>query len=249
MKYQYFSSPYKLNLKLKNIESYNNSIPIKNYNIKSYDPIINSIPFLTNQFCSIKNRISILNKSLNKIPLVNDYSTTTLFNNSNYPSNAIKSPIKFNNGNNRYNNLTLNNVRHRKIKSEINFNQFKCEEKLENLNKKLRKKDFIIKNMQEIIDDTLYRLNKTNKENFLLHNEVIKLKNKNKYNTCGVNENEKINNNNFKRNIRINNRYNKNEKNKNNLPKEIAELNKRLDNILYRSKIRPKNNLLKRNKN
>ena len=53
MKYTYFSSQYKLNIKLKNISSYNDSIPIRKNNIKSYDTIINSIPMLTNKFCYI----------------------------------------------------------------------------------------------------------------------------------------------------------------------------------------------------
>ena len=252
MKYTYFSSPYKLNIKLKNISSYNDSIPIRKNNIKSYDTIINSIPMLTNKFCYIKNRIAIHNKILNKIPLIHNYSTITECKESEFPSNKFKSPIKLNNGYN--NNLTINNINHRKNKSDMDFyfNQFRFEKKLENMNKKLRKKDFIIKNMQNIIDDTLNRLNKTNKENFLLHSEIIKLKYKTKFNNKNRDKNKNniidYRRNNIKIN-KINNINNINENNKNNFAKEIAKLNNRLDNILDRNNFKKGNKIIIKDKN
>ena len=131
------------------------------------------------------------------------------------------------------------------------FNQFRFEKKLENMNKKLQKKDFIIKNMQNIIDDTLNRLNKTNKENFLLHSEIIKLKYKTKYNNKIMDKNQNKNNNiDYRRNnIKVNKMNNINENNKNNFAKEIAKLNNRLDNILHRNNFRKGNKIIKKNKN
>ena len=72
------------------------------------------------------------------------------------------------------------------------------------MNEKINEKDKIINNKKGIIDDTMNKLNKKNKDNILLQNEISNLKKRNNY---IVNNNNNINN---YDNNRYNNRYNNN---------------------------------------
>ena len=93
MKNQYFSSPYKLNLKLRNIEMHNRSLS-KNLDIQYYNNIAESIPLLIDKFCYLKNKVRMYRDSFSKIPLLKINDETS--NNYN-PLLSFKSPNKINN--------------------------------------------------------------------------------------------------------------------------------------------------------
>ena len=90
MKNQYFSSPYKLNLKLRNIEMHNRSLS-KNLDIQYYNNIAESIPLLIDKFCYLKNQVRMYRDSFSKIPLLKINDETS--NNYN-PLLSFKSPKK-----------------------------------------------------------------------------------------------------------------------------------------------------------
>ena len=87
----YNNTPYKLNLKLKSINrnlSQNIDINIL------YNNFNESTPLLISQFCSLKNRVNVLNKTLNKIPLISHNIDTSRSYNNNFARNLFASPIK-----------------------------------------------------------------------------------------------------------------------------------------------------------
>ena len=87
----YNNTPYKLNLKLKNINrnlSQNIDINGLYYNFND------STPLLISQFCSLKNRVNVLNKALNRIPMISQIKDTSRSYNNNFSRNLYTSPIK-----------------------------------------------------------------------------------------------------------------------------------------------------------
>ena len=87
----YNNTPYKLNLKLKNI----NKNLSQNIDINGlYNNFNDSTPLLISQFCSLKNRVNVLNKTLNKIPMISHIIDSGRSYNNNYSRNLLTSPIK-----------------------------------------------------------------------------------------------------------------------------------------------------------
>ena len=81
------STPYRLNLKLKNIRK---NPMAKSLDINTlYKSLNNSIPTITNKLCVLKNKTRELSKSLNRIPIVyNNFNTRSV--NYSYLSPNIK---------------------------------------------------------------------------------------------------------------------------------------------------------------
>jgi uncharacterized coiled-coil protein SlyX len=87
----YNNTPYKLNLKLKNI----NKNLSQNIDINGlYNNFNDSTPLIISQFCSLKNRVNVLNKTLNKIPMISHIIDSGRSYNNNYSRNLLTSPIK-----------------------------------------------------------------------------------------------------------------------------------------------------------
>ena len=119
MKYKFYSSPYKLNEKLKNIK-YRNALT-KSLNIRNNNNIIQSIPLLTHHFCYLKNNIDILKYYANKIPLLEDNAETFV----DHSLNLIKSPNKTISTNYNYlstEKSTPKQIIYRKTKNILNKN-------------------------------------------------------------------------------------------------------------------------------
>jgi len=87
----YNNTPYKLNLKLKNI----NRNSSQNLDINGlYYNLNESSPLLISQFCSLKNRVNVLNKTLSRIPMISNIIDTGRSYNSNFSRRLFTSPIK-----------------------------------------------------------------------------------------------------------------------------------------------------------
>ena len=87
----YNNTPYKLNLKLKNIDR-NSS---QNIDInRLYNNLNETSPLLISQFCSLKNRVNVLNKTLTRIPMISNIIDTGRSYNSNFSRRLFASPIK-----------------------------------------------------------------------------------------------------------------------------------------------------------
>ena len=85
----YNSTPYRLNLKLKKL----NRNLSQDFDInRLYNNLNESMPLITNQFCSLKNRTKILNKALNKIPKINIETESSYY--TNLSRSILTSPIK-----------------------------------------------------------------------------------------------------------------------------------------------------------
>ena len=129
----YNSTPYRLNLKLKKL----NRNLSQDFDInRLYNNLNESMPLIANQFCSLKNRTKILNKALNKIPIINIETNCSYYNDlsrsyftspiktksTNYynipyksPKPVLKSLNKIDNDFTNYQNIT-------KYKNKINYN-------------------------------------------------------------------------------------------------------------------------------
>lgn len=87
----YNTTPYKLNLKLKNLNrnlSQNIDLNGLFFNFNE------STPLIISQFCSLKNRVNVLNKTLNKIPMISNIIDTSRSYNNNFSRKLFTSPIK-----------------------------------------------------------------------------------------------------------------------------------------------------------
>ena len=91
MNIYYSNTPYKLNQKLKNI----NRNLSQNIDINGlYNNFNDTTPLIISQFCSLKNRVNVLNKTLNKIPMISHIIDTSRSYNNNFSRNLLTSPIK-----------------------------------------------------------------------------------------------------------------------------------------------------------
>ena len=195
--------------------------------------------------------------------------------------------------NSRYNNLNYlkkdedknYNLKNYEFNYEDNYNNNKrkreeikaeYDKKFEKLNEKIYEKDKLINNMKGIIDNTMDKLNKKNKDNILLQNEISELETRNTYivnNDINLNKNNNYNNNydnrynNINNNNIINNRIKKykndrkyyNENNRKNSNEKVYN-NSYLNKSSYEEKMdlkweeirklnRKMDNLLMKNKN
>ena len=184
------------------LKSYNNIINNKNHNnnfnfsykgakYKTYKDYLKNNN--NNQIKLNFEYRSLLNPSVNNTQYNNRYTNSNYINKNDYKNDNIKN-YEYNFEDNYYNN---NKRRKEEIKEEY-------DKKFEKLNEKINEKDKIINNMKGIIDDTMNKLNKKNKDNILLQNEISNLKKRNNY---IVNNNNNINN---YDNNRYNNTYNNN---------------------------------------
>ena len=89
----YESTPYKLNLKLKNLnKNLSKSSEINNI----YNNLNESIPIITTEFCFLKNKTSALNRTLNNNPRFIDKINESRANINSFSTNSIVSPDQIN---------------------------------------------------------------------------------------------------------------------------------------------------------
>jgi len=164
---------YKNNNSNSNIKlnyNYNSTNPIKKYYNRNYSAINISKNNYRNNF--------------------NNHIHNNMNNNECCASYRRRNDNNLNNINNHYNGFNKS--------SQIDTNKYEL--KFNKLNQQICEKDKIINKMQDLIDDTLEKLNQKNKENSLLQSELLKLKTKSNFNL----------NNNYPKNIYENKRYKNN---------------------------------------
>ena len=164
------------------------------------------------------------NRNYSAINMVgNDYKRGKYHNLDNYDFNNK------NKNKNYYNNSNYIN----------DINRYEYEQTFQKLNNEICRKDKIIHQMQDVIDDTFDKLNKKNHENSILQSELLELKAKSLYN---------MNNNFNDMNINYNNKNKENKKYNNNYIQERVKKNKHkrkyyhLNNPKYNSHNNNKNN-------
>ena len=168
-----YGTNYKNNNSNSNIKlnyNYNSTNPIKKYYNRNYSAINISKNNYRNNF--------------------NNHIHNNMNNNECCASYRRRNDNNLNNINNHYNGFNKS--------SQIDTNKYEL--KFNKLNQQICEKDKIINKMQDLIDDTLEKLNQKNKENSLLQSELLKLKTKSNFNL----------NNNYPKNIYENKRYKNN---------------------------------------
>ena len=168
-----YGTNYKNNNSNSNIKlnyNYNSTNPIRKYYNRNYSAINISKNNYRNNF--------------------NNHIHNNMNNNESCASYRRRNDNNLNNINNHYNGFNKS--------SQIDTNKYEL--KFNKLNQQICEKDKIINKMQDLIDDTLEKLNQKNKENSLLQSELLKLKTKSNFNL----------NNNYPKNIYENKRYKNN---------------------------------------
>ena len=168
-----YGTNYKNNNSNSNIKlnyNYNSTNPIKKYYNRNYSAININKNNYSNNF--------------------NNHIHNKMNNNECSASYRRRNDNNLNNINNHYNGFNKS--------SQIDTNKYEL--KFNKLNQQICEKDKIINKMQDLIDDTLEKLNQKNKENSLLQSELLKLKTKSNFNL----------NNNYPKNIYENKRYKNN---------------------------------------
>ena len=89
--------------------------------------------------------------------------------------------------------------------------------------------------MQGLINSTFEQLNKKNKENSILQNEILKLKRQKKCNRNKFNKKQCININYMNKRKQFNSRYDNSEECMDNKWDEIRQLNRKMDNLLRKN--------------
>ncbi len=168
-----YGTNYKNNNSNSNIKlnyNYNSTNPIRKYYNRNYSAININKNNYSNNF--------------------NNHIHNKMNNNECGASYRRRNDNNLNNINNHYNGFNKSR--------QIDTNKYEL--KFNKLNQQICEKDKIINKMQDLIDDTLEKLNQKNKENSLLQSELLKLKTKSNFNL----------NNNYPKNIYENKRYKNN---------------------------------------
>lgn len=183
MRSYYCSTPYSLNLKLKELGKYNN-LGKGNINIL-YKALNDSIPEITNQLCFLKNRTNALNKSLTKIPLINTNLNINKISKRYSPRSIKTSPNIYNYNNYSYisPNPTLKHLKSNFINSQDNIIKYQPIYSLNGYDKPYSKNNSQIKlnfKYDSCMDNSIKTFPKYNNRNYSAIN--IGRKNCNCYN-------------------------------------------------------------------
>ena len=188
------------NIKYQNQYQYHNNLLNNKYNIKykcghcgnkNFKNIKFNLNYDSYNDKPIRYYNKLNNRNYSAINMVrNDHKYGRYHNLDNYD---------FNNKNNNYFNKS----------NYINdLNKYQYDQTFQKLNKEICKKDKIIHQMQDVIDDTVDKLNKKNHENSKLQSELLELKAKSNYNMNKNFNNMNVNNNGGdKENKKGNNNY------------------------------------------
>ena len=219
----YFNSSYFNPLSRNMLTSLNISNYDYNYNYSFLSPKPVLKPYYNNNNIKLKNNIlnyklnsyrfgneNIKNNSQNKPFFKYDFESNypipkfNIYNKRNYSDNPIKKNKNTNNIKNNEFNFEDNN----NLSTTRDLDKEKYEYKFKKLNEKINEKDKLIYKMKGIIDDTFNKLDNKKKENSILKNEILELKEKSKsernHNLTRANNNNiynKVKNNNI-RNIK-----------------------------------------------
>ena len=233
MNSHYCSTPYNLNLKLKELNKYNNLRKNGNINLL-YKNLNDSIPAITSQFCFLKNRTNALNKSLTKIPLINNNVDIDRMNKNNFSRSYKESPNILNYSNYSYispkpifrpyktNNFTQKST-------EIKYHPYNLMNKYEDTNFKNNSQIELNFKYDSIMDNPIKTYSKCNNRNY---SDIIKNRN-----NCNYKCHNSVNNNSLalQKNYYFNkyNEYNKdiNDEHFKKLNNQIIEKDKIIDKM------------------